>query len=70
MTANLGTVDRLVRLVTGLALMLAPTLLPGEIWNQAIALYGAYTVGIVLMATAGLRFCPLYRLFGLRTCGA
>ncbi|WP_296988128.1 YgaP family membrane protein [Thalassospira sp. UBA1131] len=24
--------------------------------------------GVVMLATAALRFCPLYMLFGLRTC--
>ncbi len=70
MIANVGTVDRLIRLVLGLALVLAPSLSGGALWNATIPLYGAYVVGIVLMATAVFRFCPLYRLLGWRTCKA
>jgi hypothetical protein len=25
-------------------------------------------VGIAMLATAGMRFCLLYRIFGIRTC--
>ena len=68
MTANVGTADRLARLLVGLALVLAPFLSGGAIADQAILTAGAYIVGIVLMATAVFRFCPLYRLLGWRTC--
>lgn len=70
MTANLGTVDRLARLVVGLVLLLTPTFFASDIWTNPYALVGAYAVGVILVATALFRFCPLYRLFGLRTCRA
>jgi len=64
--ANVGTPDRLNRLLLGAALIAAPfffletepTQLPG------IALLA---VGAVLIVTALVRFCPLYGIFGLRT---
>ncbi len=70
MTANLGTVDRLARLVVGLVLQLTPTFFASDIWTNPYALVGTYAVGVILAATALFRFCPLYRLFGLRTCRA
>ncbi len=70
MTANLGTVDRLARLVVGLVLLLTPTFFASDIWTNPYVLFGAYAVGVILVATALFRFCPLYRLFGLRTCKA
>ncbi|SEA52553.1 YgaP family membrane protein [Rubrimonas cliftonensis] len=56
---NIGTADRALRLLVGLALVaLAAT---GEIgvWGW---------IGVVPLATAFLRFCPLYTLIGLKTC--
>jgi O-antigen ligase len=58
-TANIGTADRLIRLVAGLALIALA--LTGQI--------GAWGwIGVVPLATAFLRVCPLYTLLGLRTC--
>ena len=64
MTRNEGTIDRVIRLVAGLALGAA-----------AFATGVGSTLGIVLavlavimLATAATGFCPLYRVFGLNTC--
>lgn len=64
MTANIGTPDRLVRLVLGAALILWALLAGG--WT-ALA-WVALVAGAVLVATAAMRVCPLYRLVGLSTC--
>ncbi len=64
--ANVGTPDRLLRLLIGAILIATafffletePTKLPG------IAFIAA---GIVLILTALIRFCPLYGIFGWRT---
>lgn len=66
MTANVGTADRLIRIVLGLILVLLPF-----VTNVGpILAYGAPIVGVVLFFTAFLRFCPAYRLFGIHTCKA
>lgn len=59
MKTNVGSVDRLIRIVAGLALLGAGLVLKS--W------WGA--VGLVPLATAALRFCPLYPLLGISTCG-
>ena len=61
-TANIGTTDRIARIVIGLALVLiAYFVTEGWIdWVLAI-------VGWVLVLTALVRFCPLYRLIGTST---
>ncbi|MBE7734570.1 YgaP family membrane protein [Devosia faecipullorum] len=64
MTANVGSVDRLIRLVLGLVLVVLP--FTGILANPVL-FWGALVVGVVLIATAAIRFCPLYRLFGLST---
>jgi len=55
---NVGNIDRALRLVLGVVLIaLAAT--------GVIGLWGY--IGIVLVATGAIAFCPLYSLLGLRT---
>lgn len=68
MTANLGNADRVIRAILGIVLIIAPLLNMPEIWANAYLAYGSMAVGVILIATALVRFCPLYRLFGLSTC--
>ena len=58
MVANVGGVDRLLRIILGIALIAAT--LAGTIgpWGW---------IGVVLLATGFLRFCPVYLPFGFRT---
>jgi len=61
MEANVGSVDRGVRFVIGLALLSLLFVLNGNArWLGLI--------GVVPLATAAFRVCPLYRLVGLSTC--
>jgi hypothetical protein len=60
MKANVGSIDRVLRLVLGLALIaLAATGIVGA-WGW---------LGVVPVATALFRFCPAYTLLGVNTCG-
>jgi hypothetical protein len=60
MTANVGGIDRILRIVAGLVLIaLAATSVVG-MW--------AYIVGGMVLATGVFRFCGAYTLFGLNTC--
>ncbi|RMD64571.1 MAG: DUF2892 domain-containing protein [Alphaproteobacteria bacterium] len=59
MRANVGTVDRVVRLIVGLGLLSLVFVGPQTPWGL---------VGLILIATAAIKFCPLYRLLGIRTC--
>lgn len=58
MKANVGGIDRILRIVLGLALLGA-----GYYFKSYWGL-----VGFVPLFTAVLRFCPLYPLIGLNTC--
>ncbi len=56
---NLGTIDRIARLLAGSALVvLAITGMIG-VWGW---------IGTIFMATAFMNFCPIYRVLGLKTC--
>ncbi len=59
MNKNVGSADKIIRLVLGVALLgLLLTDSPYKMWGL---------VGIVPIATALINFCPLYAIFGLRT---
>ncbi|BDA84599.1 hypothetical protein Sa4125_21410 [Aureimonas sp. SA4125] len=62
-TANIGTADRVIRILIGIALAAyAYANLAGP-WSSV-----AYAVAGVLVVTALMRFCPAYRLVGASTC--
>ena len=66
MKANVGNIDRGIRLIIGIAALAAVFVGPfaGAGWER-MAL-GA--VGIIMIATSAIKFCPLYCIFGMRTC--
>ncbi len=61
MLQNVGTVDRVIRVVAGLALMAGSLLGYIGAWGW---------IGVVPLATGLFRFCPAYLPFGLSTCAA
>ncbi len=68
--ANVGTVDRILRLIVGAILIALPFVMPQlDLWANAYLKYGALVVGAVLVFTALVRFCPAYVLIGANTCG-
>ena len=70
MSANVGTIDRLIRAVVGLVLIALPFVGSFALFQGTWATALSVIVGLVLLTTASLRFCPAYRLLGLRTCRA
>lgn len=63
MKKNVGSIDALVRIIIGLAIIaFAFTLEGGMRWIGLAAL--------VPFATAAVGFCPLYTLLGVNTCPA
>lgn len=61
MQANVGSADRIVRVVIGVALLSLLLLLTGN--NRWWGL-----LGLVPLGTAAFRNCPLYSVVGLSTC--
>jgi hypothetical protein len=68
MSANVGNTDRILRAILGIILFIAPLLNIPAIWSSPYLAYGSMAVGLVLVATALFRFCPVYRILGLSTC--
>ena len=65
-TANVGTPDRIIRLVLGAMLIALPFFGGAAITGSWLA-WAAPIVGLILAATAFLAFCPIYRVLGLST---
>lgn len=59
MSANVGSIDRIIRILAGLALI-AWALMGGPAWAW---------IGVVPLATGLFKFCPAYTLLGMNTCG-
>lgn len=59
MNCNVGGVDRVPRIVAGLAILAAGVAGPLGWWGA---------IGLVPLATGVLRYCPAYSIFGVRTC--
>jgi len=57
--ANLGTADRIIRVILGILIILVVRLVFHSWWGL---------LGIILILTAVIRWCPIYRIFGISTC--
>ena len=60
MTANVGGIDRVLRIVAGLVLIALAVANVAGLWG--------YIVGGIVLATGVFRFCGAYTLLGLNTC--
>jgi len=66
MTRNEGSLDRILRVTVGLAALLFALVGPlGAGFSWAVG-----AVGAILLVTGAVGFCPLYAVFGMRTCPA
>lgn len=59
MKINIGGVDRIVRIVAGLALLTWVLLANGPTWAW---------VGALPLVTGLINFCPAYSILGVNTC--
>ena len=62
MTKNVGGIDRILRIVVGLALI------AGFFLNSGGAYSWLYLLGIVPLATGLFQTCALYSVLGINTC--
>ncbi len=60
---NVGTVDRILRAIIGIILIAAYFMYPDMAYKLV-----ALIIGLILLATAALSSCPLYAIFGIKTC--
>lgn len=63
MKTNVGSIDRAIRVIAGLAILSLWFLLEGDARWFAL-------IGFVPLATAATGWCPAYTLVGINTCPA
>lgn len=59
---NVGGIDRILRIVVGIALLV------GYFLDTDASLRWLYLLGLIPLLTGLFGTCPLYRLFGFSTC--
>ncbi|MGE6741636.1 YgaP family membrane protein [Allorhizobium pseudoryzae] len=59
---NVGSIDRLLRIVAGIVLLSLFFIFPDASWRYVTL------IGVVPLLTGLMSSCPLYSLFGLSTC--
>lgn len=59
MKANIGGIDRALRIVAGLALIAWVLFASGPLWAW---------IGVLPLATGLMNFCPAYSIFGISSC--
>jgi hypothetical protein len=64
MTTNVGTIDRVIRMVIGLGLLWYALMAPATGYNWI------GWIGVVPLVTALVGNCPLYSILGVSTCPA
>jgi len=69
MPVNVGTIDRILRVIIGLVALafvfVGPIAASGDWGWERFALA---VVAAIMLGTSAIKFCPLYRVFGMRTC--
>ena len=59
MTINIGTIDRAARVILGVIIVTLTALGKISPWGW---------LGVMLIITGAIKFCPAYSLFGFKTC--
>ena len=59
MTINIGTIDRAARVILGIIIVTLTALGKISPWGW---------LGVMLIITGAIKFCPAYSLFGFKTC--
>ena len=68
MTKSVGAIDRIFRAILGVVLLTVPFVSGVSLFESGAATTVSVVVGIIMVATAAMKFCPLYTIFGIRTC--
>lgn len=58
---NVGSTDKVIRYIIGVLLLSLLFIIPGNLKFLGL-------IGLVPILTAAFSFCPLYAIFGIKTC--
>jgi hypothetical protein len=64
MKSNVGGIDRTLRIIVGIVLLLVGLAAPLEMTWRIVAL----AVAAIALVTAFVRFCPINAMLGINTC--
>lgn len=67
MSSNVGSIDRLLRLVIGAILIAAPLINFMGLGANVVATYLMIAVGLILVLTSVFGMCPMYKVLGIST---
>lgn len=59
MNKNVGTTDRIIRIIIGVVVLSLTIVGPKTMWGF---------LGIIPLLTAAFSFCPFYAIFNVKTC--
>jgi len=68
MTTNVGALDRILRGALGLVALYFAFLSGLPAFEGGLLKYGAAAIGAVMLVVAATRVCPIYAIFGIKTC--
>lgn len=68
MITNVGNIDRILRASLGVVLLYLAFLSGMAFFADPLFKYGAAVIGVVMLATSAFKMCPLYSIFGFKTC--
>jgi len=64
MEKNMNSVDRIIRVVIAIAAVVGAS----AVGFGSLGAWLLLAVGAIMLVTAAVGFCPLYRVFGVSTC--
>ena len=67
MKKNVGTVERAIRAIVGIVALIAAFTMLDVLAGATLGIV-AVVVGVVMLGTAAIGWCPPYAIFGISTC--
>ena len=67
MKKNVGTIERSIRAIVGIVALVAAFTTLGALEGATLGVV-AVVVGVVMLGTAAMGWCPPYAIFGISTC--
>ena len=67
MKKNVGTVERAIRGIVGIVALIAAFTMLDVLAGATLGIV-AVVVGVVMLGTAAIGWCPPYAIFGISTC--
>ena len=67
MKKNVGTVERAIRAIVGIVALIAAFTMLDALAGATLGIV-AVVVGVVMLGTAAIGWCPPYAIFGISTC--